>query len=383
MIALTRARVYTPGETIEDGVVVTENGRIAHCGTADEIEVSSQATIIDLDGRAVFPGMIDVHFHGVWGHFVMGKTLANVIETLPRFGVTSFLATTVTLPDERTLSGLQEMAQVLDNPPPGAQCLGIHIEGPHLSPKRPGMANAEWFRPLTLDELDRFQAACGDRMRMITFAPEEGDAMQFIPELLERDIVPVIGHSDASFEQVGEAVALGLNHATHTFNAMRPMHHRDPGVVGAVMAFPEIIAQLIADAHHVHPGAMRALVNAKGADGICLISDAAPFAGLPDGTYSWEGYEVIIEQETCRLESGTIAGAHQLMDKGFGNLIQKVGMTPEQATLCAAYVPAKSIGIEARKGVIQPGYDADLMVMDADYNVDLTMIKGQIAWQRD
>lgn len=383
MLALMEVELYTPQQTIPDAVVIIEGEKIVNCGPMAYVPVPNEAERLSLPGKKVFPGFIDVHIHGLLGRDMFGDGLAEAIQSLPRFGVTSFLATTVTLPTPEIMVRLKRMAEILTNPPTGATCLGIHLEGPHLSPKRPGMANPTWFHPLTLEEFEAFQEASGGNIRMITFAPEEGGSLSLIPYLLSHHVIPVIGHSDASYELVAEAVSLGLAHATHTFNAMPPFHHRTPGVIGAVMAFPQIIAQLIADGHHVHPGAMRALLNAKSPAGVCLVSDAAPFAALPEGEYRWEAYTLVIKDGKCYLPDGTLAGAHALMDDGFRNLINLVGLTPLEASICASQVPARALGLANRKGRIQPGFDADLIVMDESYRVRLTMIGGRIVWRTE
>lgn len=381
MLALVHTKAHTPSQVIEDAAILIEGDQITNCGPSAEAVLDPHTKVIDLKGASTFPGFIDLHIHGLLGHHAMSAELSSMIEALPRFGVTSFLATTVTAPPDQILEGLSQMATVLENPPKGARCLGIHLEGPHLSPARDGAAISQWFRPLTLEELDRFQTACGGRIRLITFAPEEGTALEFIPDLIARGIIPSIGHSDARYEQVEQAVKLGLRHATHTYNAMRPMHHRDPSVVGAVLALPQIKAELIADGHHVHPGAMRALINAKGVDHVCLISDAAPFAAMPEGVYHWGEFVIHVKDGTCRLENGTLAGSHQLMDRGFQNLVTLAGLRPEQAAICASLVPARVLGIDDHKGKIYPGYNADLIVMDERFEVKLTIVGGEIVWR--
>lgn len=383
MIVLTDIELYTPRQILSNAVLFINGDKIAAYGPADLVEIPPGAQVIALPGKKVFPGFIDLHTHGLLGNDAMSAQLAEVIHSFPRFGVTSFLATTITLPMDEIFTRLEEVTDVLDKPQVGAKCLGIHIEGPHLSLKRSGMANSAWFHPLTKAEFDDLQRIAAGRIRMITFAPEEGGAFSLIPYLIEQDVVPVIGHSDASYEQVAEAVSLGLVHATHTFNAMNPFHHRAPGVIGAVMAMPQIVAQLIADGHHVHAGAMRALLNAKGPEGVCLISDAAPFAALPDGVYTWKEYTLNIRNGSCQLENGTLAGAHALMDTGFRNLIQLVGLTPSQASICASEVPARVLGLEKQKGALLPGFDADLVVMDENYYPHLTMVGGEVIWHAD
>ncbi|MEA3367997.1 MAG: N-acetylglucosamine-6-phosphate deacetylase, partial [Planctomycetota bacterium] len=331
MKAVVNGTVYTPDEIIAPGVVLIKRGVITAVGPAGATPVPPEAELIEASGMAVVPGLIDVHIHGLMGHDSMGPGLAQVIRELPAFGVTAFLATTLTLPHDEIIAGLGAMAEVLDSPPPGAQCLGIHLEGPFLSPTRPGMATVDWFEPLTWERLQAFQRAARGYIRMLTFAPEVGGAMACIPRLVEAGILPVIGHSDATFEQVAQAVQLGLSHATHTFNAMRPLHHREPGVVGAVMYFDEIVAELIADGVHVHPAVMAILLRVKGVERVALVSDASPLAGLPDGEYKWEHKPVFVRDGSCRLADDTIAGAHELLDTGVRNLVNLVGLSLERA----------------------------------------------------
>lgn len=376
MKAIINGNVYTPDQVLAAGTVLIEGEHITAVGLADVLTVPPGAEVIDADGMAVVPGFIDVHMHGLMGHDAMGPDLDQVIRDLPAFGVTAFLGTTLTLPRDETLAGLEAMAEVIDTPPLGAQCLGIHLEGPFLAPDRPGMATPDWFEPLTWENLQTFQQAARSHIRMLTFAPEVGEAMACIPRLIGAGVVPVIGHSDATFEQVAQAVRLGLAHATHTFNAMRPLHHREPGVVGAVMYFDEIVAQLIADGVHVHPAVMAILLRIKGVERVALVSDAAPLAGLPDGEYEWEHKSVFVRDGSCRLADGTLAGAHTLLDTGVRNLVNLVGLPLEQALVPATRVPARVLRL--RKGHLAPGYDADVVLLDSDLRPALTLIKGEI-----
>jgi N-acetylglucosamine-6-phosphate deacetylase len=379
MKAIINGNVYTPGQVLTPGTVLIEEGHITAVGSADTLAVPPEVEVIDAQGRAVVPGLIDVHTHGLMGHDAMGPGLAHVIRDLPAFGVTAFLGTTLTLPRNETFADLEAMVEVLDAPPPGARCLGIHLEGPFLSPARPGMATSDWFEPLNWESFQALQQAARGHTRMVTFAPEVGEAMECIPRLIEAGVVPVIGHSDATFEQVAAAVRLGLRHATHTFNAMRPLHHREPGVVGAVMYFDEIVADLVADGVHVHPAVMAILLRVKGLERVALVSDASPLAGLPDGEYEWEHKTVFVRDGSCRLADGTIAGAHALLDTGVRNLVNLVGLPLEQALVPATRVPADVLGL--RKGRLVPGYDADVVLLDEDYRPVFTMVDGEIAYR--
>jgi len=378
MKAIIHGSVYTPDRILAPGTVLVEGRDITAVGTADTLAVPTGAEIIDAGDMAVVPGFIDLHIHGLMGHDSMGPDLACVIRDLPAFGVTAFLGTTLTLPRDEALAHLEAMAAVLETPPPGARCLGIHLEGPFLSPSRPGMATSEWFEPLSWESFQTFQQVAGGHIRMVTFAPEADEAMACIPRLIEVGVVPVIGHSNATFEQVAGAVRLGLAHATHTFNAMSPLHHREPGVVGAVMYFDEIVAELVADGVHVHPAVMAILLRVKGLERVALVSDAAPLAGLPDGEYEWEHKPVFVRDGSCRLADGTIAGAHALLDTGVRNLVNQVGLPLEQALVPATRVPADVLGL--RKGRLAPGYDADIVLLDGELRPALTLVEGEIVY---
>ena len=381
MKAIANGNVYTPDQVLAPGTVLIEEAHIIAVGSADALPVPSDAQVIDARGLTVVPGFIDIHTHGLKGHDTMGPDLAHVIRDMPAFGVTAFLGTTLTLPCAEVHSGLAAMATVLDAPPPGARCLGIHLEGPFLSPARPGMATSDWFEPLDWTIFQEFQELARGRIRMVTFAPEMGEAMDCIPRLIEADVVPVIGHSNATFEQVAQAVELGLAHATHTFNAMRPLHHREPGVVGAVMYFDQIVAELIPDGVHVHPVVMAILLKIKGAERVALVSDSAPLAGLPDGEYEWEHKPVFVRDGSCRLADGTIAGAHALLDTGVRNLVNRVGLPLEQALVPATLVPAGVLGLH--KGRLAAGYDADVVLLDGTLTPVLTIVEGEQVFQHE
>ncbi len=360
-MAIVHAELYTPTRRIEDGTVVFAEGRILMVGPSHEVRPPRRAERIDARGHPVTPGLIDLHIHGIEGCDLFGPELAEAARRLPRYGVTAFVPTTLTLPEEEILQRLQAMAQVMEAPPPGARILGIHIEGPHLSPKRPGMANPAWFRPLTPEAVARYQDAAGGRILLWTFAPEEGEAMQAIPALIAQGIIPVIGHSDATYDQAMEAIRRGARQITHFFNAMRPFHHREPGLFTAALLEPEVITQLIADGQHVHPAAIRLLFRLKGPSGVALISDAAPMAGLPPGRYAWLGYEVIVVDGRCQTPEGALAGSIALMNEGLRVLIEEAGIDPLDAVRSATWTPAQALGLR-KLGRLRPGAPADLVL---------------------
>jgi len=380
-ILITNGRLLTPLSEYDEGAVLVQGEKILAAGAAEGMRIPAGTKILDAQGGLILPGLIDVHLHGAHGYDGGGPDLANIIRILPSHGITAFLPTTYITKRERLLEIVRVMADVIENPPTGAQALGIHMEGPWLSPKRSGMGNPELFYPLTEDEVHAFQLAARGHIRMLTFAPEIGDALNVIPLLVKEGIIPTMGHTDADYETIQRAVALGLNHATHTYNAMRGLHHREPGALGAVFDHDEIIAQMIADGHHVHPAAMRILLRVKGAERICVVSDATPPAGAPAGEYEWEGYTLYHDGQTSRLENGTLAGSVTLINRMLPILIDQVGLSMREAVLMMTEVPATLLGV--RKGRLAPGYEADLVVLGPDYEPLLTMIRGEVVYQRE
>ena len=380
LYAIINGTVYTPKAVIADGVVVIVGGRIQAVGPRAVVSIPPQAEVIDAAGRRVVPGFIDLHIHGLEGYDAMQgeDAVREMAARLPRYGVTAFLPTTIAAPPEQTEEILAGIAAAIAAHPPGARPLGIHMEGPYLSPRQPGMMNPAFFRPWDEKEFRRLWPASQWQVRMVTLAPEEGDNMAAVSFLAERDIVPAIGHSDATFAQVGEAVKRGLNHASHTYNAMRGFHHREPGVVGGVWFHREITAQVIADGIHVHLAALHFLLQMKGVERVVLVSDAAPVAGLPPGKYDWAGETIVVDEESARLSDGTLAGSTALLPQGLQVLVEKAGWPLQEALGTVTRTPARVLGL--RKGMLAPGYDADLVILDDSFQPILTMVEGEIAY---
>lgn len=375
---IINGRVYAPDRVIERGVVTIVGDKIAAVGEAAPLPDVTGAEVIDATGLHVIPGLIDLHIHGLSGFDAMQGQIAEMAAELPRHGVTAFLPTTIAAPIERLAELLEEMAVTIAARPPGARILGVHMEGPYLSPQRPGMMTPRLFRPFRWEEFEHLSAASQGQVKMVTLAPEEGEALNGIPRLIERGIVPSIGHSDATFEQVAEAVRLGLAHASHTYNAMRGFHHRELGVVGAVWHFKQITAQVIADGVHVHPAAVALLLRLKGPERVALISDAAPLANLPPGEYTWGGKRVILDGRACRGLDGRLAGSAALLDTGLRTLVEEVGLSLETALVCASAVPARVLALN--KGVLAPGRDADIVLLDEALRPLLTMVEGEVVY---
>lgn len=380
MVAIVNGRIITPFQEVDQGVILIEGGRIAALGPVQELTPPGDAKTIDAAGNIVAPGFIDVHTHGSSGHGVMEAFhggLQAMAEILASQGTTGFLPTTMTAPEGKILAALEAIGRAADQTLKGAEILGAHLEGPYLNPENAGAQALEYIRPPSLEELDGFLAAY-EGVRLLTLAPELPGGLELVSYAHNRGVTVSIGHSRARYETVLEGVGRGLTHASHTFCGMKPMHHRDPGPVGAVLSCDEIRAELIADRVHVHPPVMKILVRAKGMAGVVLVTDSSPFAGLPDGSYHRWNQEIRVQGDVVRTSSGRLAGSALTMDRAVKNILEDAALSLPQAIQMASYNPARSIGMEARKGSLAPGKDADLIILDGGLKARLTMVRGRV-----
>jgi N-acetylglucosamine-6-phosphate deacetylase len=379
-LLLSNARVVCPDSVIQPGWVAISDGRIAAVGPGHpEAALADGREVIDANGATLLPGFIDVHVHGAVGHEVMDATVDG-LTAMSRFfatrGVTSFLATTWTAGEVETLAALGSVADTSDCPLPGAQILGAHMEGPYLSTAKCGAQDPRFIRPPDLDEARRFLAS--GPVRMMTLAPELARARELVDLCLEHGVRVSVGHTEASYEQVVAAAEWGARHVTHTFNAMPPLHHRAPGPVGAAIMLPELLAELIADNHHVHPAVLAGFLRAKTAEGVVLVTDALRPTGLEMGEFTIGGRPSTVSDGVVRLADGTLAGSVLTMDVALRNLAHANAVTPESLWRTASRNGAVAAGVEDRKGVIAPGMDADLVLVDRDVDVLLTVVGGRI-----
>ena len=383
-LLLSGGRIVRPDRVLEPGWLAVADGKVDALGAGDpDPALRDHREVVELAGATVLPGFIDVHVHGAVGHEVMDGTVTGLADMSAFFathGVTSFLATTWSAGTDETIAALHSVSDAMTTPLPGAQLLGAHMEGPYLSLAKRGAHDARAVRPPDLDEARRFFDA--GPVRLITLAPELARADKLVDFCLDRGARASVGHTEASFEQVLTAARWGMRHLTHTFNAMPPLHHRAPGPVGAAILLPELLAELIADNHHVHPAAMLAFLRAKGTDGIVLITDALRPTGLGDGEYLIGGRSARVQGGVVRLTDGTIAGSVLTMDRALRNLAAAGGRSAEELWRTASRNAAIAAGVEDRKGLIAPGMDADLVVIDHDVEVLATIVGGRVVHQR-
>ncbi len=335
---------------------------------------------IDATGLYVAPGFIDLQVNGGVGHNfedASPEEIRTIVDFYVSHGATGLLPTTVTAPIAGIRSTIERVKQT--NHP---AILGMHIEGPFLSPAQKGAHNPDYILDPSVETFDALAAGNACFIKIVTLAPERPGADQLISRIREIGAVPSLGHSDATYDQTIAAIEHGIGLFTHMFNAMRGFHHRAPGAVGAGIT-SDVPVELIADGIHVHPGAMKLLYNAKGPDRICLITDAISAAGLEDGEYHLGGLQVFVRDATARLADGTLAGSTLTMDKAVKNFIAATGCSLPEAVRAASLNPARVLGIADHKGSIEPGKDADLVIFDDEFTVHYTIIGGEVVYARD
>ncbi len=384
-LVLSAARALTPLEEIPDAVLVIEDGRITAVGRREEIRAPARAREIRAPGATVVPGFVDVHIHGAGGHDVMeadAEALDAVTRAVARYGTTSILATTVTASPDATARSLEGIARAMrrqqrpePDAAPAAELLGIHLEGPFLSPVRRGVHPAEWLVLPSAEMLRRFLGAADGCAKILTLAPELTGALECIAEARRAGLVVAVGHTDATYSETRSATELGARHAVHIFNAMRPFSHRETGVLGAVLTDARITAEVIADGVHVDSPAIQLLLSAKGIEGVLLVSDGTAATGMPDGNYRLGNLEVAVSGGICRNREGRLAGSTLTLDRALRNIVA-LGVPLAAAVRMATLNPARLLGLEGRKGVIAPGADADLVLLDSHLKVTGVMTRG-------
>lgn len=330
----------------------------------------------------IIPGFIDIHIHGAAGADVMDGTFQAVQtmrRALPKEGTTSFLATTITQSNEEKINALKNVRKVMDTDPTlGAEILGVHLEGPFISDQRAGAQPLEFIQKPSISLFKQFLEASGHTIRLVTMAPEEDD-QGLAQELISRNILPSIGHSDATYEQMEKAIEQGYTHVTHLFNGMRGAHHRDIGVAGTALLNDRLMVEMITDGVHISPPMVKLAYKNKGAANIILITDAMRAKGMEPGSYSLGGQEVHVDGDRAILSDGTLAGSIIKMNDAVRNMIDYTGCSFEEAVNMATINPAKQLGIDDRKGSLREGKDADFCIVNENMDVLETFVKGQQA----
>lgn len=380
-LTILGGRVVTPLTTLDTGAVVIDAGKITAVTEAPP-PAPDLGEVIDARGLTVAPGLIDIHIHGAMGYDTMDATpeaIAGMARFVAEHGVTSFLPTTVTANRADTLAAIENVAACMGQQTGGAQVLGIYLEGPYVNARQKGAQAPDHIRVADPDEYEAFFQA--GPVRLVTLAPEIPENRALIPYAVERGAAVAVGHSVANYDEVLRAVSLGMNQATHTFNGMTGIHHREPGTAGASLSCDAIYAQVIVDFVHIHPAVVKVLVRAKGLDRAVLITDAMRATGMPDGVYDLGGQNVTVVDGAARLASGSLAGSTLTLDRAVRNVMQAAGLSLDEALRMATLTAAQSIGVADHKGSLEPGKDADVVLLDAEHRVVMTIVGGQVVYR--
>lgn len=380
MKGLKNVKVYIKNVGIVKTNIGIENGRIAYIGNEENIE-----PIFETDGIVV-PGFIDEHIHGAGGADAMDGTveaLQTISEFLAREGTTGFLATTMTQSPENITNALKAVKKVREKGEyKGAEVLGVHLEGPFISPKHVGAQPLEYVATPDAELFDKYNEASGNSIKIVTLAPEVEGGLGLVKHLSNIGAVASVGHTGGKYADVVNAVAAGATNVTHTYNAQTGLHHREAGVVGAAMLLDELNCEMICDTIHVSVPAIKLVIKNKPHDKYTLITDAMRAKGMPDGKSELGGQEVFVNNGEARLADGTLAGSVLKMNVAVKNLVEKAGVPFTDAIDFATYNPAKNIGVLNERGTIEVGKRADLTVLNSDFEVLYTLVNGKIVYKK-
>jgi N-acetylglucosamine-6-phosphate deacetylase len=385
-ILLTNAQIYSESGMVDLGFIYIEKGQIAALGSMEQLSDIKGAEVIDLAGKRVIPGMVDVHIHGVAGADTMDATpeaLKTMAANLPKEGTTSFLATTITQSHENIEKALINAADFIENHqvPGQAECIGIHLEGPFINVKRAGAQPPEYIVPPNVELFRRWQELARGHIKLVTLAPEQPGGPEFIRYLKDTGVIASIGHSDATYDEVIDAIGAGASHVTHLFNGMRGFHHREPGVAGAAFLRDELNVEMIVDGIHINPNSVQVAYKQITSERIILITDAMRAKCLKQGIYDLGGQEVIVTERDARLADGTLAGSILRMKDALINMERFVGCSVEQLIQMTSSNAVQELGFADRKGAIAVGKDADLLVLDDRFEIHMTFCRGVLAYQ--
>jgi len=387
MIAFTANYLFTPLERVQQPLLLVEDHVIVEAGSRVASEVPHGVRVVNFGDAVLAPGFVDIHIHGGAGHDVMeadADGLSAVEQLLFKHGVTSYFPTTVTAPLDKTWSALDRLANAIES---ASRCdesrkvrarpLGIHLEGPFISHARRGVHPPQNLLLPTLPAFDRFWQAARGHIRVMTIAPELEGAGEVIAEAARREVCVSLGHSNSDLNSARAAVAAGARHATHTFNAMRPLDHRDPGILAEVLTDSRLSGDIIADGIHLDPTIVELFLKAKGVDGAVLITDAISATGMPDGRYRLGTFEVEVRNGRC-LADGKLAGSVLTMDRAVRNVMHFAHWDLQQAIRLATLNPARVAGFTDR-GKLEAGAVADFVVLSPSGEVRNTVIGGEVS----
>lgn len=379
-LLIINASIVTPKGLIENGWIQIKGDSIEKISKENEKLPKIKGEIFNAKGLTIVPGFIDLQLNGGFGKdFTTNpESIWEVASKLPQYGVTSFLPTIISSP----LENIEKAMEVVNRPAPnnfeGANVLGLHLEGPFLNPEKKGAHNESYFR--SPSEMIHNSWHPNNGVRLVTIAPELEGSSKLIRQLVERGITVSAGHSNATYDQARNGISSGITMGTHLFNAMSPLNHRNPGLIGALLEDSNIKISIIADGIHVHPNLVSLIFNIKGSQNFILISDAMSALGMPPGEYPQIEDIVYVDEDSARLADGSLAGSILSMDAALRNMISYSGCLLEEIIPSLTSSAANSIG-EIQRGELSTGSKADIVCLNKDLIPVVTMISGKVIWK--
>lgn len=378
MKAIINANIIVDHNILREHCILFDKKIIAVC-ERNALSAEQVSEVIDAEGRFLSAGFIDIHIHGCAGMDTMDedeKSLETISRNLTSTGVTAFLPTTMTMPENRIEQALKNVRKAMQEQS-GAEILGCHLEGPFINKNAKGAHDETYI----IEPYFNFIESYSEIVKIVTLAPEIPGSELFIKKCRESNIIVSVGHTQATYDQAMEAVRNGAQLFTHTFNAMAPLHHRNPGAVGAALD-SEASCELIVDNIHVHPAVQRIVLKSKGTERVILITDAMMACLMAEGVYNLGGQQVTVKGNEVRLANGHLAGSILTLNRAVRNVMHNTGLDIQDAVRMVTENPAKLLGIDNRKGRIAAGMDADLTLFDGDMNIHGTYVKGELIFGR-
>ncbi|MEM1510901.1 MAG: N-acetylglucosamine-6-phosphate deacetylase [Thermofilaceae archaeon] len=386
LLALRHLKIVTKGSVIDDGYIIIDDGKIVEIGK--ESLTGFHGSSENCEGMIAVPGFIDTHIHGFQGSDVRirsePETFLEMSSKLVKYGVTSFTPSTSTASHEMLLAACKAVHKAMNlwRPAHGARIIGLHLEGPYISKEMAGAQNISYIRKPNIKELREYIETSGYNIVQLTIAPEVKGALKLITIAKELGIVVSAGHTNATYEEGVNAIKAGITKATHLFNGMRKMQHRDPGIALALIEDPDVYLELIVDYVHVHPAMIRHVIKYAGPSRVILITDAAAPAGCGDGIYEINGRKLKVEQGIVKLlDKDVLAGSTLDMLRAFQNVL-RLGFGITDASKMASTTPAKCLGLDSKLkiGELKKGYTADIVILDGNYNIKRVYVEGELAY---
>jgi N-acetylglucosamine-6-phosphate deacetylase len=386
MYALRNAKIITPFRIVEPGSIIVDGKRIVNMGKDTDVDIPNGVRSFNLNGMMVVPGFVDLLVHGGNGAGFADDDDPDALRKISKFffehGTTGMLASLFSKKMDLLKNDMNRIADYIENHP-DSNIWGIHMEGPFINPAIKGAHKIEYLWEPSVEKWNELYESSRGHIKLMTISPELKGNMEVIRKASSQGVVPSIGHTLALYDDIEKAIDNGAAHVTHMFNAMRPFHHREAGIMVAALLRNELKVELIADGIHVHPIVMKLLHNIKRSGGIILVTDAIRASGMPDGEYHFMDQKILVKNKKAYLENGTLAGSTLTMENAVKTMVQDVEVPITDAVRMASLNGAKVLGVEHTKGILAVGKDADLVILDDDFVVQATIYEGSVKYQNN